>query len=427
MLVEAQRNRGAVRRVTGLARSTPGRLSLLALLLIVVSLLVGALTAAAVQRRSAALEDLADRSEPLAFAAQEVYRAMADADATAAGAFLSGGVESAQLRQRYEADVAKAAAALSAATSGVTRSPERAGALATLSGRLPVYTGLVETARTHNRQGNPVGAAYLRQASHLMQSELLPAARQLYAVETGHVVRALDDARSLPWPELLLGVGALVVLVLAQRWLTRRTNRVFNPGLVVASALTALSLLWALTASLLAVYHAADSKDEATLTDLLARARIATLTARGNETLTLVARGSGADYETRFTEGSRDLADLLARARTHGGAASVVSAQEHHARWQEAHEGVRDADDDGEYTTAVARALGSGEGGAAGAFDALDGDLVEAIGGARSELTEGIGRARAALGGAVPALVVLSLLAAAAATFGLWQRLKEYR
>lgn len=427
MPVEARPHRGAVRRVTGLARSTPGRLTLLALLLTVVGLLVGALTATSVQRRSAALEALADRSEPLAFAAHEVYRAMADADATAAGAFLSGGVESATLRQRYEQDVAEAAAALSAATAGGSRSPELTAALSTLSGRLPVYTGLVETARTHNRQGNPVGAAYLRQASNLMRSELLPTAQELYRVEAGNVVRDLGGAGSLPWPELLLGAAALVVLVLVQRWLTRRTNRVLNPGLVVATALTAVSLLWVLAASLLVVYHVTAGKDEAALVDVLARARTTTLTARGDETLTLVARGSGADYESSFARRDEQLTDLLAWAGRRSDAPSVTSALEHHARWQEVHRQVREADDQGDYTTAVTLALGRDAGGGASAFDALDDALVDAIGAARSRLTDTMGRARGALGGAVPAVVVLSLLAAAASTFGLWQRLKEYR
>ncbi|GAB2958413.1 hypothetical protein [Saccharothrix stipae] len=427
MLVEAQRNRAALRRVTGLARSTPGRLSLLALLLILVSLLVGASTATSVQRRSEALEALADRNEPLAFAAQEVYRAMADADATASSAFLSGGVESSTLRGRYEADVAKAAAALSAATSEITRSPELTEALSTLSGQLPVYTGLVETARAHNRQGNPVGAAYLREASTLMRTRLLPAAQELYGVETGNVVRGLEDAGSLPWLEFLMGAGALAVLVLAQRYLTRRTNRVLNPGLVVATALTAISLLWVLVSSLLVVYNASASKNEATLVDLLARARIATLTARGDETLTLVARGSGTIYEAEFVEADKALDELLGRVRATEGAPPVAEAVEHHAQWQQAHRRIREADDAGDHTAAVALALGPDEAGAATAFDALDSDLVEAIGAARAELTDAIGRARAALGGVVPAVAVLALLAAAASTFGLWQRLKEYR
>ncbi|OKI27273.1 hypothetical protein A6A25_08220 [Saccharothrix sp. CB00851] len=426
-MVEAQRNRGALRRVTGLARSTPGRLSLLALLLIVVSLLVGAVTGWSVQRRSDALEALADRSEPLAFAAQEVYRAMADADATASSAFLSGGVESAALRARYEADVAKAAAALSAATGEITRSPELTRALSTLSGQLPVYTGLVETARAHNRQGNPVGAAYLREASTVMRTRLLPAARELYGVETRNVVRGLEDAGSLPWPELLPVVLALLVLLLAQRYLTRKTNRVLNPGLVVATALTVVSLLWVLVASLLVVHNASASKDEATVVDLLARARIATLTARGDETLTLVARGSGATYEAEYVEADRALTDLLGRLRLVNGTPPVLEAVEHHQRWQQAHRGIRAADDAGDFTTAVALALGQDPRGAAAAFDALDSDLVDAIGAARAELTDAIGRARAALGGAVPAVVVLALLSAAASVLGLWQRLKEYR
>ncbi|MBB5953519.1 hypothetical protein FHS29_000089 [Saccharothrix tamanrassetensis] len=427
MLVEAQRNRGVVRRVTGLARSTPGRLSLVALLLIVASLLVGALTAVAVQRRSAALEVLADRSEPLAFAAQEVYRSMADADATAASAFLSGGVESADLRRRYEADVAKAAAALSTATGEITRSPELSTALSTLSGQLPVYTGLVETARAHNRQGNPVGAAYLREASDLMRSRLLPAAQELYRVETRNVVRDLEDAGAWPWLEALLGTLLLAALVMAQRYLTRRTNRVFNVGLVAASVACVVSLLWVLVASLVVVSDASAGKDGAAAVDVLARARIATLTARGNEMLTLVSRGSGTLYEKRYAEVSGELKGLLDQAGHQPPTSAVRQAGDHYEQWQQAHAKVREADEKGEYTTAVGLALGSDAGGAAVAFDKLGADLVEALGRSRAELTDTIAGARGALSGAVPVVVLLALLTAAASTAGLWQRLKEYR
>ncbi|MEU5694571.1 hypothetical protein [Actinosynnema sp. NPDC020468] len=422
MAVQARQRAAVVARVTGLARSTPGRLSALALALIAVSLLAGALSALSVQGRSDALEALADRSEPLAFAAQEVYRSMADADATASGAFLSGGVESPALRARYEADVAKAALALSAATGESAASSGLADSLATLSGQLPVYTGLVETARTHNRQGNPVGAAYLREASSLMRDRLLPAARRLYEVENANVVADLADAGSLPWLEVLAGVVALAALLVAQRYLTRRTNRLLNVGLVAATAATLVSLLWVLVASLLVVSDTARSTDSATAVDLAARARIATLTARGDETLTLVARGSGAAYEKHYTEADAELTDLLSRSQ-----ADAAEALGHHDQWKRAHERVRKADNDGDYTTAVGLALSTGPDGAAAAFDALDSDLVDALGARRAELTDAIGSARGALGGAVPVVVVSALVAAAASTGGLWQRLKEYR
>ena len=53
----------------------------------------------------------------------------------------------------------------------------------TLATQLPVYTGLVEAARANNRQGFPVGAAYLRRASDLMRTTLLNAAEDVYTVE----------------------------------------------------------------------------------------------------------------------------------------------------------------------------------------------------------------------------------------------------
>ncbi|HEX6345546.1 hypothetical protein [Umezawaea sp.] len=420
------------RRVTGLVKSTPGRLSLIALLLVAVTVVVGALTAWSVQTRSAALEELANRSEPLSFAAQEVYRSMADADATAASAFLSGGVESPALRSRYEADIAKAAAALSTATGETSRSPEVGTALSTLAGQLPVYTGLVETARTHNRQGNPVGAAYLREASSLMRAQLLPAAQGLYRAETANVVRDQDSAGGGPWSELLLGLVALASLGFAQWYVTRRSNRVFNVGLVVATGLVLVSLLWVSIASAVVATTVSDSRENGSAqVDVLARARIATLTARGDETLTLVARGSGAAYEKRYGEVSGELGELLARGRSLATAPAVrdavTSAEKNFQAWQEAHRRIREADDSGDYTTALGAAIGPDQGGAAVAFDNLDRDLVTAITQARTAFTGSVATARGALTGTVAVVALLALGAAAASVMGVWQRLKEYR
>ncbi|GAA3884805.1 hypothetical protein GCM10022243_57030 [Saccharothrix violaceirubra] len=418
--------RDAVRRVTGLARSTPGRLTLVALLLIAVSLTAGALSVRSVERRSADLETLAERSEPLAYAAQEVYRAMADADATAASAFLSGGVESPALRARYQDDIAKAAVALSFATTETVRSPDLSAALTTLAGQLPVYTGLVETARTHNRQGNPVGAAYLREASALMRDRLLPAAEAVYRAESASVVHGLRSAGLFPYVELVLGLAALLVLVFAQRFLTRRTNRVFNVGLVAATLATTVSLLWVVTASVVVMIRVTDAEDHgAYRVDTLAQARIAMLTARGDEMLTLVSRGSGAGYEKRFTQYDTRLEGLLDNSDSWPTVRPELLDQ--HERWRTAHKAVRDADDRGEYTQAVAVALSDGPDGAARAFDALDASLVEGLHRTRTAENDMIASARGALTGAAPVAALMAVLAAVMSAAGLWQRLKEYR
>ncbi|ANZ43309.1 hypothetical protein BBK82_36370 [Lentzea guizhouensis] len=408
--MEAHPRQALVRRVTGLARSTPGRLSLIILLLVLGAVLSGALTTYSVIRQAQALDDLATRSEPLAHAAQEVYRALQDADATAASAFLSGGLEPARLRERYESDIEQAQAALSVATAS---SPELT---ATLAAQLPVYTGLIETARSNNRQGYPVGAAYLREASNLMRTQLLPAAQELYRAETGRVARAQDEAK-FPVVEVLVALAFVVGLLLTQRYLTRKTNRVLNIGLLVATGAAVVSLLWVTTVSVLVMRDVSDSRAVSQQVDVLAQARIATLTARGDETLTLVARGAGQTYEKNFVEASERLKGLLGQA---GAGESVEQAKKAFEQWQQVHQRIRQADDAGQYAEAV-KLIDNPH------FDALDQALVKAIGQARQDFSDEVAVADATLAGTVAGVLVLSLISAAGSTMGLWQRLKEYR
>lgn len=413
MVIDSHPRQALVRRVTGLARSTPGRLSLIIVLLVVASLTSGTLTTLGVIRQAQALEDLSTRSEPLAHAAQEVYRALQDADATAASAFLSGGLEPSRLRERYEADIAQAQAALSVATAS---SPDLT---ATLSAQLPVYTGLIETARSNNRQGYSVGAAYLREASNLMRTQLLPAAQELYQAETARVARAQDDA-GFPIGEVLVALAFVIGLVLTQRYLTRRTNRLLNLGLLVATGAAVLSLLWVTTVSVLVMRDVSDSRTASQQVDLLAQARIATLTARGDETLTLVTRGAGQVYERNFVETTARLGSLLDQASGTGDTEAVEQARRHFGQWKQVHQRIRQADDAGQYNDAVALIDNP-------FFDALDQDLVRAIGQARQDFSDEVAVARAALAGTVVGVLVLSLISAVGSTMGLWQRLKEYR
>src|SRR5499427_9280968 len=157
------------------ATTTPARLRLLLAGLVVLCLVWGGLAAWVVSQRASGASNVVGTSEPLSLDGQQIYRALSDADATAASAFLSGGLEPIAARQRYQADIAQAASHLESATAAAGHSAA-ARDLAKLSADLPVYTGLVETARANNRLGLPLGAAYLREASALMRGTLLPAA-----------------------------------------------------------------------------------------------------------------------------------------------------------------------------------------------------------------------------------------------------------
>ena len=157
------------------AATTPRKLRRLLVGLVVLCLIWGAVTAWVVSQRASGAADVVSTSEPVSLDGQQIYRALSDADATAATAFLSGGLEPIAARHRYQADIAQAASRLEAATA-VAGHSAAARDLAALSAALPVYAGEVETARADNRLGLPLGAAYLREASSLMRGTLLPAA-----------------------------------------------------------------------------------------------------------------------------------------------------------------------------------------------------------------------------------------------------------
>jgi hypothetical protein len=423
-----------VREATALARTTPGVLTAFALGLVAATLLAGLFTSLSVQRRGQAIDDLATRSGPLTAAAQEIYRSLSDADATATGSFLAGGLEPTVSRRRYEADIAQAANALAIAVAA--REPADVTApdssLATLAGQLPVYTGLVETARADNRQGLPLGAAYQREASNLMRTRLLPAAQALYGAEAGQLSADQDSATRVPWAEILLALVVIGLLVAAQVVLRRRTNRVLTAGLLVATAAAVVSLVWVLVATISAMNDVRDSRSEGSAqVDLLAKARIATLNARADETLTLVARGAGSAYQDDYVQVTQQLAGLLDRAGTLATDPEVdrrIEAAATDAKaWSVAHTGIRAADDQGDYGTAVQRATDAGATGAAGIFDRLDGDLRDAIDRTRDTFGTEVNAASRGLAGAMAAVTVLAVLAAAGSAAGIWRRLKDYR
>ena len=112
--------------------------------------------------------------------AEDLYLALADADATASTIFLRAGVEPPELRARYLEDLQRAGRQLATITADRDLSATAQDAIATISEALPEYASLVEAARTNNRLDFPVGAAYQREASHLMSSTILPAATTVF-------------------------------------------------------------------------------------------------------------------------------------------------------------------------------------------------------------------------------------------------------
>ncbi|WP_275464651.1 hypothetical protein [Streptomyces noursei] len=438
----------------GAATTEPGRLRALGAVLALLVVVFGAATAWQVTDRSAAADDVVLRSQPLTVDAASIFRSLADADTTAAGGFLAGGTESAATRQRYEADVATASQLLVRAAANARVPGAEDGAadrtgeqVARLNALLPRYTGLIETARTNNRQGLPLGGAYLRYANGLMRTELLPAAQALYEAETQRL--AVDQARATAWPgfALVAGVVALGALGWAQRRHYRRTNRVFNRGLLVATVASVAVLLWLALGHAVARAGLVDAYEHGTRSlQALNTARIDALRARADENLTLVARGAvlTADqkdfYEVDFqskmghlagpggpgSAAAGELGKALALVDDEAGRRPVLDAVAAAGQWRTRHAAARAADDRGAYDRALAQVIG-GSGSTGASFDRVDTGLGRALvhEQARFRVTADGGRAAFRL--LAVGAAVLAVLAATGAVWGVGRRLSEYR
>jgi hypothetical protein len=417
------------------ARTTPAKLRLLLFGLLAMIVLWAAVMSYTVAAHTSATADVLNVSEPLSLDAQQIYRSLSDADATEAAAFLSGGIEPARLRLRYQADIARAARRLETATAAAGGSA--AGSrLATLTSGLPVYAGLVETARANNRLGLPVGAAYLRQASGLMRGTLLPAARDLYAQENAQLAAAEGRATAFPYLAAALAVIIGFGLFRSQRWLTRRTNRLFNPGLLAASVAGLVTLVWLVTAISVARSHllVAQNRGSAPV-EAVARADIAALQAHADESLTLIDRGGDDSFQRDFLELQKQLgpgrATLLTTAatiaRNSPGGPLAASAARHANAWFAVHRRVRSLDDGGRYSASVRLAIGARLTDSGGLFERLDIELTGAIAADQAEFRTAADAGHNDLAGLEAGVLLLSVLMAAGCVWGISRRLAEYR
>ncbi|WP_329278847.1 hypothetical protein [Streptomyces sp. NBC_00691] len=416
----------------------PGRLQILGAVLALLVVAFGAVTALQVDDRTTAADDVVSRSQPLSADAAAIYRSLADADTTAAGGFLAGTLEPAESRARYDRDIATAARLLVKAAASTDGSGESAREIATLNEQLPRYTGLIERARAANRQGLPLGGAYLRYANQQMTSILLPAAERLYEAETVRLHEDDESARTWPLPALGLGLLTLAALGWAQRRTYARTNRVFNHGLLAATAATLTVLLWLLAAHTVARsgLDTARTHGQESL-QALNTARIGSLTARANELLTLVARGAvltedgrNDKYEAEYTSSADTLTGALATAREladdDAGRVPVDEAASRTADWKQRHKDARAKDDAGDFEGALGRIVGPADS-TGQSFDQVDTALDRALAHEQTEFTRSAGDARDALTALPLGALALGILGAAGAVLGINRRLSEYR
>ncbi len=424
--------RRAAGRVLGTAATTPERLRRVEAVLVVAALALGVLGVLGGMTRVNAVHDARTRIAALTAGAADLYQSLADADAMATTGYVSGGLEPAAVRARYDDDVQRAGMRLAAAASLLSPGDPAIGAISTVGEQLPVYTGLVDNARALNRLGLPLGESYLAGASKLMQTTILPAVQQVRAAESAALAAAYRQGAGTPFAVLAVGLAVLLGLLDLALRERRRTNRVINTGLLAAGLAILVLVVWWGGTALVADARLGGAQSHSSAGAALDDARITVLSARSNESLVLVARNSGGSSDRGF-------AAQLARVVGDGGllttaeradpelADRVATLRTAATAWGDAHRTVRLLDDGGQYPQAVASVVGHGPGTSGGTFDALDAALAEAIGEERAAFAIDVEAAEGVLVPLSWISAALALVTAGAVVVGIGRRVGEYR
>ena len=225
------------------------------------------------------------------------------------------------------------------------------------------------------------------------------------------------------WIGLVFAVVAalgLAAVVVGQVWLARRFRRTINRGLL-AGAIVLLLVLAGGGVSLLNLSSSVRAIESGsfTLVRAAADARIDANNAKSNESLALIARGSGAAFETAW-KASAD--SVVANLELLDPSLSATWSN-----YMDVHQQIRALDDGGKWDQAVALATGSGPGSANTAFNAFDASLADTLEQVSQDASAGLSGRQPGL---VLAAILIFLAGLGSALVGRWgvaARLREYR
>lgn len=397
------------------AGSTPARLRRLRLVVVASGVVLAILGTTAMALLTLTLRQSANDVEQLV-RVQTIETDLLVADANATNTFLVGGLESPQRRAAYDNALAEVAGLVSQAAQA---QPADADALAALNAQVLDYAGLVEAARANNRQGLPVGAQYLRQASNGLRADALPVADALVQANTARATSSLSTAWG--WVLPLLALGATAVLVVVQVRVAREFKRRINGGLLVGTLVLAglsLASLVALVALAGSVGSARSSFDDVSN---VGASRVQANLAKSSESLTLIARGSGKAYEDSWRASSTQVTERLSGIRD----ASVFTGE-----WEsyaQVHTKIRSLDDGGAWDDAVGLAVGSGQGSSNAAFAPFDQAVASFVSSTGTGAVTSLRGHQAGLVLGCLLTFLAGLGAAWAGSRGIAARLREYR
>jgi hypothetical protein len=423
-----QQTSTATPSVRNVRLDTPTRLWLLLATAVAAVLTVGLITGFSLAGRESTAARTAQSTEALYTEVQNLSYDLADANATAATALLSGPEPTAAVSARYAADITGAEDLLAAASQRVAGDAYDSAELKFVAEQIPQYTGYIGQALAENRLGYPVAGAYLRQASQLLTGSLL--------VETGDVVKAqqrattggVGSASSFPLWIILFGLLGFVVLRVVARRVSRISRRRMNPGLFGAAIVVVGLLGWSLFAfGGTGIAAGSANTDFTGITQ--AQNEISDISLAETYTaLQQIDRGEDQGADATAAGKALDAGAPEGGEGQSSDGAALIAAQATYTAFDTCMEKAIKLASAGEYQSAVDATVGTG-GCDAGDATALHADLLDVFDQSQTHFEQEMSSLGGlyAGSGALPVGIAIGVLGALAAAYGVNRRLAEYR
>lgn len=406
--------------IKNLRRTTPGKLqfSLGLIVLLAVAFAISGFSSVLASRD--AVDKIARKAVPSIVTAQTIRVKLLELDEAATQEFLAGGSQAGLgSRQKYESAREALGVELTQAAANISFGKEERQAIEKLMEKVQEYNGMIESARSYNRLGYPVGAAYLRLASTSVRTEMMPLVQSVDKLNVTQLDSEYESYKSASGLRIgmigITGLALIVVLFITQRFISRNMRRTFNLPLLAATAIVGALSAYSVTGLMMQRSEVTQARAQgfvSTYTWLNARGTAYDI--KSDQSLYLIAMGNGAVYE----DSMKAKVDALTTAV--GSPASLKGYLEQDAR-------IRVLDKGGKREQAVGLALGVGSNEAVASFSGLDSDFSARLQEASGEFYKSIAQAdgKTWLLDWVFALVALAV--AALAYLGLNPRIREYR
>ncbi len=263
-----------------------------------------------------AVKTIGKDSAPSIIAAEKIKAALSDMDANVANELIAKPGQDQESAQGYEKRRKELSDGLVAAAENITYGESERMPIQTISYNLGTYEADVAQARLlHGRGGDRAVLTTYSAANILMQGTILPAADALDKANDDVLESAYSRQKALSGVTLTLvwatGLLLLAVLLGAQVFLSRRTNRVFSLPLLAATGVTLLFLLFT-SGKLGAASHDLKAAKEDAFDSVYAlwHARAVAYDANADESRWLIDRAHAADYQNGFFQEAGKIATL---------------------------------------------------------------------------------------------------------------------